>query len=309
MFADRLINAIDKTQNPSVIGLDPQPELLPPSLRNEHKDKYGDSIEAVTKAIVEFNRQILHELKDIIPAVKPQLAYYEQLGWQGIKAFEETIAAAKKEGYIVIADGKRNDIGSTSAAYANAFLGKTKLFEKEISAFDVDAITVNPYLGSDGVAPFIDVCNKQEKGIFILVKTSNPSSSEIQDLQVNNKPVYLHVAALIKKWETGKGDRGFSSIGAVVGATHPNEAREIRSILPKSIFLVPGYGAQGATANDTMPCFDKQGYGAIINSSRKILYAYKEMKNMNFASAARNAAEHMKNDLHTALKSADIFPW
>lgn len=317
-FADRLYEAIDKTQNPSVIGLDPRLESIPGFIKQENIDKHGKTFKAAASSFFDFNKEIMKELKGIVPAVKPQLAFYEEYGSVGIKAFKDTIDEAKRLGFIIIADGKRNDIGSTSKAYANAFLGKTDLFGTETPCFDVDSLTVNAYLGSDGILPFVESCKDFGKGIFALVKTSNPSSSEFQDLTLGDNKMYEIVASLVNDWGFECiGNRGYSSIGAVVGATHPKQAANIRKIIPRSFFLVPGFGAQGGTADDTIPCFNKDGFGAIVNSSRGVIFAYKNKNNNNrqdkseesFAKIAAQAAIDMKQQLHSSLKKADIDPW
>lgn len=319
-FADRLYAAIDKHQNPSVVGLDPQLDSIPDFIKEANKKKFGATFEAASASIFDFNKAILKEIKGIVPAVKPQIAFYEQYGYHGVKAFEDTVNEAKRLGFLVIVDGKRNDIGSTSEAYARAFLGESSLFGENRPVWDADALTVNAYLGSDGVIPFVNVCKEHGKGIFVLVKTSNKGSAELQNLIVQDnsgvkKPVYEVMASLVENW--GKdlvGEQGYTSIGAVVGATHPKEAEVARKLIPKSFILVPGYGAQGGTADDTIPNFNKDGFGAIVNSSRGILYAYKckgpgIVKEEDFAIKAKDAALEMRMQLHLSLKKAGIFPW
>ena len=240
---DNLINKIKQTNNPTVMGLDPRSDILPKCVTS----KYSQDLEGVGKAIVEYNKVLIDATYDIIPAVKPQIAFYEMFGIPGIKAFKETCKYAKEKGMIVIADIKRGDIGSTAAGYSNAFLGKTQIGETEEPIFDVEFVTVNPYMGTDCVKPFIEDCKKYNKGIFALVKTSNPSSGELQDLKLENgKEVYIQVAELVEKWGEGlRGEYGYSSIAAVVGATYPRQLKQIREIAPHTFFLIPGYGAQG----------------------------------------------------------------
>lgn len=298
---DRLINKIKETNNPTVIGLDPRYELLPKCVL----EKYPDTLEGVSQAIVEYNKALIDETYDVIPAVKPQIAFYEMFGIPGIKAFEETCKYAKQKGMIVIADIKRGDIGSTAQGYSNAYLGKTKIEEKEESIFDVDFVTVNPYMGTDCVKPFIDDCKKYGKGIFILVKTSNPSSGELQDVKLENgEEVYVKVAKLVEEWGKDlRGENGYSSIAAVVGATYPKQLKEIREIAPHTYFLIPGYGAQGGKVEDIALGFDKNGLGGIVNASRSLMCAYKselwkdKFAEKDYAKATRAEALRMKEEL------------
>ncbi len=309
-FADRLLKAIEEKQNPSCAGLDPRIDDIPEELRKNAIEIHGNNFSAVSNAIIEFNRKIIDAVHDIVPAVKPNIALYECYGAEGMKAFVDTVHYAKKKGLIVIEDGKKNDIGSTAQAYAEGHLGVVTLADGSIAAaIDADAMTLNPYLGRDSLEPFVGVCKKRGKGIFILCKTSNPSSKDVQDINVGDSRVYEIVAKII--YELGyenEGNSGYSFVGAVVGATFPEQARKIRNILQKSIFLVPGYGAQGGTAKETIPCFNKDGYGAIINSSRDIIFAYKKM-NKEFDEAARIAAEKMKEEINKAMRDAGICPW
>ena len=302
-FADRLLDAIDMKQNPSIIGLDTDLEKVPAFLRKEFEDCSEDPFEAAAECIVEFNRVIIDNIRDIVPAVKLQSAFYEQCGSHGIRAFSETARYAAGKGLIVVGDVKRGDIGSTSGAYSNAFLGKVPLFGKKEKSLDLDCITVNPYLGSDGILPFVEDCKKYGKGIFVLVKTSNPSSGEVQDLVSGGRKVYERVAELVGKWGSGlAGKRGYSPVGAVVGATYPKEAAALRRTMPKSIFLVPGYGAQGGGARDVAACFNTDGYGAIVHSARDVIFAYqKAIREKEFGEAARQAAEKMKEEIASAL--------
>ena len=303
---DRLIDKIKQTNNPTVMGLDPRFDMLPKCVT----DKYDKTLEGVSKAILEYNKALIDETCDIIPAVKPQIAFYEMFGIPGLEAFKETCKYAKEKGMIVIADIKRGDIGSTAQGYSNAFLGKTKIGDHEESIFDVDFVTVNPYMGTDCVKPFIEDCKKYDKGIFILVKTSNPSSGELQDLKLENgKEVYMQVAELVEKWgEDLVGEYGYSSVSAVVGATYPEQLEQIRSKAPHTYFLIPGYGAQGGKAEDIALGFDKNGLGGIVNASRSLMCAYKSeiWKNQfteeEYAKATRAEALRMKEELQTAIK-------
>ena len=303
---DRLINKIKETNNPTVMGLDPRFDMIPKCVT----DKYEKTLEGVSKAILEYNKALIDETCDIIPAVKPQIAFYEMFGIPGMEAFKETCKYAKEKGMIVIADIKRGDIGSTAQGYSNAFLGKTKIGDKEESIFDVDFVTVNPYMGTDCVKPFVEDCKKYDKGIFILVKTSNPSSGELQDLKLENgQEVYMQVANLVEKWgEDLIGEYGYSSIAAVVGATYPEQLEQIRKEAPHTYFLIPGYGAQGGKANDIALGFDKNGLGGIVNASRSLMCAYKselwkdEFKEEEYAKATRAETLRMKEELQAAIK-------
>ena len=298
---DKLINKIQEMQNPTVIGLDPRYEMIPEFIKN----KYEKNLEGVAEAILEFNKKIIDAVYDIIPAVKPQIAFYEMYGLEGMKIFEKTCKYAKEKGMIVIADIKRGDIGTTAKAYSNAFLGKTLIGDKEESIYDVDFVTLNPYMGIDAIKPFIDDCKKYNKGVFILVKTSNPSSGDIQDLQLESgEKVYTKVVKLVEEW--GKdlvGEYGYSNISAVVGATYPKQLEELRKEAPHTFFLIPGYGAQGGKAEDILLGFDKNGIGGIVNSSRGLMCAYKSERwsskytEMQFAEATRAEALRMKGEL------------
>ncbi len=253
---DRLIEKIKQTNNPTVIGLDPRYEMLPKCVTN----KYSQDLAGVAKAIIEFNKQLIDATYDIIPAVKVQIAFYEMYGIPGMEAFKETCEYAKEKGMIVMADSKRGDIGSTAQGYSNAFLGKTTIGEKQEAIFDVDFVTVNPYMGTDCIKPFVEDCKKYNKGIFVLVKTSNPSSGELQDLKLENgKEVYNQVARLVEKWgEELRGENGYSSVAAVVGATYREQLEQIRKVAPHTYFLIPGYGAQGGKASDIALGFDRK---------------------------------------------------
>lgn len=302
---DVLIEKIKQTNNPTVMGLDPRYDMIPENIRN----KYSKDLAGACDAILEFNKALIDATCDIIPAVKPQIAFYEMFGTKGIEIFKKTCEYAKQKGMVVIADIKRGDIGSTAAGYSNAYLGKTPLGEKEEPIFDVEFITVNPYLGIDGVKPFIDDCKKYAKGMFILVKTSNPSSGELQDLKLETgKTVYEAVGELVNNW--GKeliGENGYSSIGAVVGATYPQQLEELRKMMPNTYFLIPGYGAQGGKAEDIALGFDKKGLGGIVNASRSLMCAYKQERwkdiytEEQFAEATRAEAIRMKEELNKAI--------
>lgn len=305
---DKLIQKIKETNNPTVIGLDPKYDNIP-----EHiKDKYEKNIDGAAKAILEFNKRLIDETYDIIPAIKPQIAYYEMYGIKGLNTFKETCKYAKEKGMLIIADIKRGDIGTTVEAYSSAYIGKTKIGNIEESIFDVDFVTVNPYLGTDGIEPFVQDCKKYGKGIFILDKTSNPSSGELQDIKTENGEAFYEVVAkLINNW--GKdliGENGYSSVGAVVGATYPKQLEELRKLMPNTYFLIPGYGAQGGKAEDIALGFDKYGFGGIINNSRGLINAYQkdEYKNYNpenFAKATRQEAIKMKEILNNAIKKGE----
>lgn len=308
-FADKLFEAIEKKQNPSVVGLDPRIANIPDSIKEERVSKFGDTPQAVAASFVAFNKGIIDAVKDVVPAVKPQMAFYECYGPYGVEAFQVTCKYAKRNGLVVIEDAKRNDIGSTALAYAKGHLGEVDTVKGKTTLFDVDAITVNSYPGSDGVKPFVEQA-KNGKGAFLLVKTSNPSSGELQDKKLaDGITVYEAMAKLVDTWGSEVvGERGYSSIGAVVGATYPEEATKLRQLMPKTPFLVPGYGAQGGGAMDTMPCFNDDGYGAIVNSSRGIIFAYQK-RGGEFEEAAKEAALDMKVDLENALLQKGIYPW
>ena len=304
---DRLIDKIKETNNPTVIGLDPRYEMIP----NCIKEKYSQDLEGISKAIIEFNKKLIDETCDIIPAVKVQIAFYEMYGIEGLKAFKETCNYAKSKNMLVIADAKRGDIGSTAEGYSKAFLGRTKIGDKEIPIFDVDFLTVNAYFGIDCVKPFIEDCKKYGKGIFILVKTSNPSSGELQDLKTKDgDEIYTEMAKLVEKWgEELRGEYGYSSISAVVGATYPKQLKQIREIAPHTFFLIPGYGAQGGKAEDIALGFDSNGLGGIVNNSRGLMCAYKsdlwkdKFSEEDFAKATREEAIRMRDELNRGIKS------
>ena len=273
MSMDKLFEKIAEKQNPTVAGLDPKLSYIPDYIREESYKKYGKTLEGAADALLQFNKGLIDALCDIVPAVKPQAAYYEMYGWQGVKALTETIAYAKEHGMFVITDGKRNDIGATMTAYAAAHLGTTQVEDVVAEPFGADALTVNGYLGTDGIQPLLEVCGKEDKGIFVLVKTSNPSSGELQDRPLaDGNTVYRAMGAMCEGWgEKLPGKYGYSGVGAVVGATYPAQLEELRAAMPHTFFLVPGYGAQGGAADDVAPGFDKNGLGAIVNSSRGIM--------------------------------------
>ena len=302
MSLDRLISSIAQKQNPTVAGLDPKREYIPSYIRQKAVDAYGETLEAAAAAILEFNRGLIDALCDIVPAVKPQCAYYEMYGWQGVKALQETIDYAKEKGLFVITDGKRNDIGSTMEAYAAGHLGKTPVGGALLSAFGGDALTVNGYLGSDGILPAVKAAREFDKGLFILVKTSNPSSGELQDrLLDDGLTISETMGVLCENWgEELMGGYGYSGVGAVVGATYPRQLKELRQKLPHTFFLVPGYGAQGGSAADIAGGFDSNGLGAVVNSSRAIMCAYKKEEGCleeDYALAARREALRMKEQI------------
>ncbi|HIS05433.1 MAG TPA: orotidine-5'-phosphate decarboxylase [Candidatus Fimenecus stercoravium] len=307
MGFDRLIERIRDMQNPTVAGLDPKLDYVPRFICDEAFSKYSDPLEAAAAALLTFNKGLIDALCDIVPAVKPQCAYYEMYGWQGMRALYETIAYAKKKGMFVITDGKRNDIGATMQAYAAAHLGTTAVRGEQIAAFDADALTVNGYLGTDGIKPLTEICAAQDKGIFVLVKTSNASSGELQDKCIGDKPVYRVMGDMCEAWgEPTRGAYGYSAVGAVVGATYPQQLAELRGALPHTFFLVPGYGAQGGGAKDVVPAFDKNGDGAIINSSRGIMCAYQknDCDEQDYAKAARAEALRMRDDIAAAISES-----
>ena len=304
---NKLIEKIRKTNAPIVVGLDPMLNYIPKHIQENAFAEFGETLEGAAEAIWQFNKGIVDATYDLIPAVKPQIAMYEQFGIPGLQAYKKTVDYCKSKDLVVIGDIKRGDIGSTSAAYAVGHLGHVQVGSKKYAGFDEDFATVNPYLGSDGVKPFIEVCKEENKGLFILVKTSNPSSGEFQDRLIDGKPLYEHVAEKVAAWgEDVMGDE-YSYIGAVVGATYPEVGKVLRQVMPKSFILVPGYGAQGGKGKDLTHYFNKDGLGAIVNSSRGIIAAYKQEKYAqfgaeNFADASRQAVIDMIEDIASALK-------
>ncbi len=307
---NRLNREIQKKNAPIVVGLDPTMKFIPGFIKEAAFSVYGETLQGAGEAIWQFNKGIVDAVYDLVPAVKPQIAMYEQFGIEGLIAYKKTIDYCKSKGLIVIGDVKRGDIGSTSAAYATGHLGKVQVGNESFSPFDEDFATVNPYLGTDGVKPFIDVCKEEKKGIFVLVKTSNPSSGEFQDRLIadeDNRPLYEIVGRKVEEWGADFMGESYSYVGAVVGATYPEMGKVLRDIMPKSVILVPGYGAQGGKGADLVHFFNEDGLGAIVNSSRGIIAAYQSDKykekysESNFADAARSAVLEMKDDIASAL--------
>lgn len=298
---DTLINKIIEKKNPTVAGLDPKLDYVPEDMKQAAFSEYGENFTGAAQAILQFNKTLIDALCDIVPAVKPQCAYYEMYGIEGMRCLYETIRYAQKNGMYVILDAKRGDIGATSEAYARAYLGETKIGGSSAAAFDADCLTVNPYLGTDGIAPFVRQCSEHEKGIFVLVKTSNQSSGELQDLKSGGRYIYEHMADLVKQWGADLiGTHGYSSVGAVVGATYPEQAEMLRKIMPHTYFLVPGYGAQGGKAEDVAKSFNRDGLGAIVNASRSIMCAYQKQGG-TLGDAARREAIRMRDDIMSAV--------
>jgi len=299
---EKLVERIKKLEAPIVVGLDPTLNFVPGFLLDKAINEKGETLEAAADAIFEFNKKIVDAVYDLIPAVKPQIAMYEQFGIPGLMAYKQTVDYCHEKGLLVIGDAKRGDIGSTSTAYAIGHLGKVKIGSTEIAPIDTDFLTINPYMGSDSVVPFVEECKKYDKGLFILVKTSNPSSGEFQDQKVGKEAVYELVGKKVDEWGAELVRNGYSDVGAVVGATYPEMGEVLREIMPKAYILVPGYGAQGGTAAELKPFFNKDGLGAIVNSSRGIIAAYTQDKYgeygaEGFAEAARAAVIDMKNDI------------
>ncbi|MBQ3795260.1 MAG: orotidine-5'-phosphate decarboxylase [Butyrivibrio sp.] len=304
----KLIDKIVATNAPIVVGLDPKLDFVPEAMKKRCFEEKGENLEGAAEAFWQFNKEIIDHIYDIVPAVKPQIAMYEELGIPGLITFKKTVEYCKEKGLIVIGDIKRGDIGSTSESYAVGHLGSVKIGEKTFRGFEEDFATVNPYLGSDGVKPFINVCNKEDKGIFVLVKTSNPSSGEFQDRLIDGRPLYELVGEQVEKWGLESMDGSYSNVGAVVGATYPEMGKILRDIMPHAYILVPGYGAQGGKGKDLVHFFNKDGLGAIVNSSRGIIAAwkneaYKEFADGRVGEAARAAALDMKTDIESALKA------
>ncbi|WP_296963323.1 orotidine-5'-phosphate decarboxylase [uncultured Eubacterium sp.] len=301
---NKLVDKIKKTNAPVVVGLDPMLNYVPEHIQKKAFDEFGETLEGAAEAIWQYNKGIIDTTYDLIPAVKPQIAMYEQFGVPGLQAFKKTVDYAKEKDLVVIGDVKRGDIGSTSAAYAVGHLGKVQVGSKKYSLFDEDFATVNPYLGTDGIKPFVDVCKEENKGLFILVKTSNPSSGEFQDRLIDGRPLYEWVGEQVAKWGEDHMGNDYSYIGAVVGATYPEMGKVLRKVMPKSYILVPGYGAQGGTAEGLKPYFNEDGLGAIVNSSRGIICAYKQDKyakfgTENYADASRQAVIDMIEDINS----------
>lgn len=305
----KLIEKIQKTKAPIVVGLDPMLSYVPEHITRAAYAEYGETLEGAAEAIWQFNKAIVDATWDLIPAVKPQIAMYEQFGVEGVKAYQKTVDYCHEKDLVVIADIKRGDIGSTSAAYAVGHLGKIQVGSHTYSGFNEDFATVNPYLGSDGIEPFIDVCKEEKKGLFILVKTSNPSSGEFQDRLIDGRPLYEHVGEKVAQWGERHMGEKYSYIGAVVGATYPEMGKALRKVMPRSFILVPGYGAQGGKGADLVHYFNEDGLGAIVNSSRGIIAAYKQeayakFGGEHFAEASRAAVEAMIADIDGALQAA-----
>lgn len=300
MSMDKLIEKIRQCKNPTVAGLDARIEYVPPQIVAKNTDLYGSTLKAAAASVYDFNVGLIDALSDIVPAVKPQSAYYELLGPAGVEVLKQTIDYAHAKGLYVIVDGKRNDIGPTASAYAEAYFGTVKFGGEELTPFGADSLTVNAYLGSDGITPFLKFCEEADKSIFLLAKTSNKSSYEIQEMVAGDRPLYRVVSSYIERW--GKncvGSHGYSNVGAVVGATHPRQLKELRELHPSMFFLVPGYGAQGAGASEVEHAFDREGRGAIVNSSRGIMCAWQQKNDdgSHFAEAARDSALEMRKDL------------
>ncbi len=302
----QLIEKIQATKAPICVGLDPMLNYIPEHVTKKAFDEFGETLEGAAEAIWQFNKEIVDHVYDLIPSVKPQIAMYEQFGIEGLKAYVKTVNYCQEKGLLVIGDAKRGDIGSTSAAYAIGHLGKVKVGSNTFSGFGTEFLTVNPYLGTDGVKPFVDVCKEEDKGLFVLVKTSNPSSGEFQDKLIDGKPLYELVAQKVVEWGAESMDGTYSNVGAVVGATYPEMSRILRKLMPNTYFLVPGYGAQGGTAEDLKPCFNEDGLGAIVNSSRGIIAAYKteayaRFGGEHFGEASRQAVIDMVADINRVL--------
>lgn len=302
----QLIEKIKKTKAPICVGLDPMLSYVPEHIVKKSFETFGETLEGAADAIWQFNKEIIDHTYDLIPSVKPQIAMYEQFGIEGLMVYKKTVDYCHEKGLIVIGDAKRGDIGSTSAAYATGHLGRVKVGNSSYSGFNTDFLTVNPYLGTDGVKPFVEECNKEDKGLFVLVKTSNPSSGEFQDRLIDGRPLYEWVAEKVVEWGQASMDGEYSNVGAVVGATYPEMSRILRKLMPNTYFLVPGYGAQGGTAADLKHCFNEDGLGAVVNSSRGIIAAYKQEKYAafgaeHFAEASRQAVIDMAADINSVL--------
>ena len=303
---NRLIQKIQETKAPICVGLDPMLNYIPEHILEAAYGTFGETLEGAAEAIWQYNKEIIDHTWDLIPSVKPQIAMYEQFGIEGLKAYKKTVDYCQEKGLIVIGDVKRGDIGSTSAAYATGHIGRVKVGNNVCSGFDTEFITVNPYLGTDGIEPFVDACNEFDKGLFVLVKTSNPSSGEFQDRLIDGRPLYELVAEKVVEWGSASMDGAYSNVGAVVGATYPEMSKVLRKLMPHTYFLVPGYGAQGGTAEDLRYCFNEDGLGAVVNSSRGIIAAYKQEKYREFGperfgEASRQAVKDMVADINRVL--------
>lgn len=306
---NQLVEKIKKTQAPIVVGLDPMMNYIPEHIKEKAFKEFGETLEGAAEAVWQYNKGIVDAVYDLIPAVKPQIAMYEQFGVEGVKAFKKTVDYCKEKGLVVICDVKRGDIGSTSEAYAVAHLGRVQIGSQLLTPFGGDFATVNPYLGSDGIIPFLKVCKEEKKGIFVLVKTSNPSSGEFQDRNIDGRPLYEWVGEKVAAWGAECMGDDYSYVGAVVGATYPEIGKILRKQMPKTFILVPGYGAQGGKGDDLVHFFNEDGLGAIINSSRGIIAAYKQEAYAafgpeNYAEASRKAVEVMREDIRQALEKA-----
>lgn len=305
-MVSKLIEKIQKTKAPICVGLDPMLSYIPEHVTKKAFAEFGETLEGAAEAIWQFNKEIVDTTCDLIPSVKPQIAMYEQFGLPGLAAYDKTVKYCQEKGLIVIGDVKRGDIGSTSAAYATGHLGTVQVGSQTLSGFNTEYITVNPYLGTDGVKPFVDVCNQCDRGIFVLVKTSNPSSGEFQDRLIDGRPLYELVAEKVVEWGDASMDGAYSNVGAVVGATYPEMSKVLRKLMPRTYFLVPGYGAQGGTAEDLKYCFNEDGLGAVVNSSRGIIAAYKKdayakFGPKHFGEASRQAVIDMIADINSVL--------
>lgn len=303
-MVSKLIEKIQKTKAPICVGLDPMLSYIPEHVTKKAFAEFGETLEGAAEAIWQFNKEIVDATCDLIPSVKPQIAMYEQFGLPGLAAYDKTVKYCQEKGLIVIGDVKRGDIGSTSAAYATGHLGTVQVGSQTLSGFNTEYITVNPYLGTDGVKPFVDVCNQCDRGIFVLVKTSNPSSGEFQDRLIDGRPLYELVAEKVVEWGDASMDGAYSNVGAVVGATYPEMSKVLRKLMPRTYFLVPGYGAQGGTAEDLKYCFNEDGLGAVVNSSRGIIAAYKKdayakFGPEHFGEASRQAVIDMIADINS----------
>ena len=305
-MVSKLIEKIQKTKAPICVGLDPMLSYIPEHVTKKAFAEFGETLEGAAEAIWQFNKEIVDATCDLIPSVKPQIAMYEQFGLPGLAAYDKTVKYCQEKGLIVIGDVQRGDIGSTSAAYATGHLGTVQVGSQTLSGFNTEYITVNPYLGTDGVKPFVDVCNQCDRGIFVLVKTSNPSSGEFQDRLIDGRPLYELVAEKVVEWGDASMDGAYSNVGAVVGATYPEMSKVLRKLMPRTYFLVPGYGAQGGTAEDLKYCFNEDGLGAVVNSSRGIIAAYKKdayakFGPEHFGEASRQAVIDMIADINSVL--------
>lgn len=302
MSVNTLVNKIKEKNNPTVAGLDARLEYIPAYVTDKYVAEYGKTLKAAAASMLEFNKGLIDALHDIVPAIKPQAAYYELLGPDGAAVLRDTVAYAHKKGMYVIADIKRNDIGATATAYAQAYLGCSEVCGESLPVYDCDSCTVNAYLGTDGINPFLTECQNRDRGIYVLVKTSNKSSGEFQNKLMGDQPLYVRMAEKVAEWGAElMTDCGYSQVGAVVGATYPEEQKIIRQIIPHSYFLVPGYGAQGATAKDIANAFNPDGLGAIVNSSRGIMCAWKKC-DLDYQEAARQEAIRMRDDIVSAIR-------